>query len=89
MDDCPVHTALCGIEMFSLEIQNYPDHIPPETDLHKCLPITNKELVKTMYPEYFDGIGKFKDYKYNINIEENAKPVIHPARKVVIHVYKI
>ena len=70
--------------MSSPEIQNYPDNIPPATDLHKCLPITSKEQLKTMYPEYFDGIGKYKDYKYHISTEENAKPVIHPARKVAL-----
>ena len=37
-----------------------------------------------MYPECFNGIGKFKDYKYHISIEENAKPVVHPARKVAL-----
>ena len=27
-------------------------------------------------------MGKFKDYKYHISIKENAKSVVHPARKV-------
>ena len=44
----------------------------------------SKEQLKNMYPECFDGIGKFKDYKYHISIEENAKPVAHPARKVAL-----
>ena len=44
----------------------------------------SKEQLKTMYPECFDGIGKFNDYKYLISKEDNAKPVIHPARKVVL-----
>ena len=39
--------------------------------------------MKNMYPEYFDGIGKFKDYKC-ISIEENAKPVVHPAGKIAL-----
>ena len=37
-----------------------------------------------MCPECFNDIGKFKDYKYHISIEENAKPVIHTARKVAL-----
>ena len=44
----------------------------------------SKEQLKNMYPECFDGIGKYKDYKYHISIEENAKPVAHPARKVAL-----
>ena len=82
VDDCPDHTSEYGVETLSQEIQNHPDYIPPETDLHKCPPILNKEKLKTMYPECFNGIGKFRDYKYYFSIEENAKHIIHPARKV-------
>ena len=84
VDDCPDPTAEYGVEISSWEIQNNPDYIPSETDLHKCQLIINKEQLKTMYPEYFDGIGKFKDYNYHISIEENAKPVIYPIRKVAL-----
>ena len=35
-----------------------------------------------MYPECFYGIGKFKDYEYHITLEDNAKPVTHPPRKI-------
>ena len=44
----------------------------------------SKEQLETMYSECFDGIGKFKDYKYHVSIEENAKPVIHLTRKVAL-----
>ena len=81
MGDCPDHTAVYGVEMSS---QNHPDNIPPETDLHKCPPIMNKEQLKTMYPECLNGIGKFKDYRNHISVEEKAKPLIHPARKVAL-----
>ena len=84
MDDCQNHTAVHGIETSSPVIQNHPHYIPLKTDLHKCPPIMNKAQLKNMYPECFDGIGKFKDYKYHISMEENAKPVVHPARKVVL-----
>ena len=84
MNDCQDHTAVHGVERSSPVIQNHLDYIPLKTDLHKCPLITSKEHLKNMYPECFDGIGKFKDYKYHISIEGNAKPVVHPARKVVL-----
>ena len=82
MNDCQDHTAVYGVKTSSPVIQNHQDYIPLETDLHKCPPITSKEQLKNMYPECFDGIGKFKDYTYHISIEENAKPVVNPTRKV-------
>ena len=84
MNDCPDHTAVHGVETSSPEIKNDPDYIPPETDLHKHLPVMSKEQLRTMYPECFNGIGKFTDYKYHISIEENAKPVIHLGRKIAL-----
>ena len=35
-----------------------------------------------MYPECFYGIDKFKDFEYHITLEDNAKPVIYPPRKI-------
>ena len=32
-----------------------------------------------MYPECFNGIGKFKDYEYKIKFEDNVKPIVHLA----------
>ena len=81
MDDCQEHTAVHGIEKSSPVIQNLLNYVPLETDLHKCPLIMSKEQLKNMSPECFDGIGKFRDYKYHNSIEENAKPVVHPARK--------
>ena len=37
-----------------------------------------------MYPEWFYGIGKFKAYDYHITLEDNAKPVVHPLRKIAL-----
>ena len=84
MNDCQDHTAVHGVERSSPVIQNHPDYIPLKTDLHKCPLIMSKEQLEYMYPKCFDGIGTFKDYKYHISIEENAKPVTHPARKVTL-----
>ena len=84
MNDCQDHTKVHGVEKSSPVIQNHLDYIPLTTDLHKCPLIMSKEQLKNMYPEYFEGIGKFKDYKYHISLEENAEPVVHPARKVAL-----
>ena len=37
-----------------------------------------------MYPECFYGIGMFKDYEYHITLKDNAKPVIHPSKKILL-----
>ena len=84
MDDCQDDTAVHGVETSSPVIQNHLDYISLKIDLHKCPLIMSKEQLKNIYPECFDGIGKFKDYKYHISIEENTKPVVHPARKVAL-----
>ena len=60
MGDCQDHTTVHGVETSSSVIQNHLDYIPPETDLQKCPPIMSKEQLENMYPECFDGIGKFK-----------------------------
>ena len=84
MDNCQDHTAVHGVGMSSPVIPNHLDYIPLETDLHKFPLIMSKEWLKNVYLECFDGISKFKDYKYHISIGENAKPVVHPARKVAL-----
>ena len=37
-----------------------------------------------MYPECFTGIGTFKNYKYHIELDKNAKWVVHPERKIAL-----
>ena len=73
MNDCQDHTAVHCVERSSPKIHNHLDYIPLKTDLHKCPLIMSKEKLKNMYPECFDGIGKFKDYKCHISTEENEK----------------
>ena len=34
-----------------------------------------------MYPKCFTGIGTFKSYKYHIELDKNAKPVVHQVWK--------
>ena len=62
----------------------HPAYIPPVTDLQSRPPIMSKDQLRNMYPECFNGIGKFKNYEYHITLVDNAKPVIHPARKVAL-----
>ena len=37
-----------------------------------------------MYPEYFTGIGTFTNCKYHIELDKNAKPVVHLVRKIAL-----
>ena len=37
-----------------------------------------------MYPKWFTGIGTFKNYKYHIELDKNAKPVVCPVRKIAL-----
>ena len=37
-----------------------------------------------MYPECFTAIGTLKTYKYHIELDKNAKPVVHPVRKIAL-----
>ena len=78
LDQVPVH----DVKMSPSE--PHPDYIPLVTDLQSHPPITSKDQLRNMYPECFNGIGKFKNYEYHITLVDNAKPVIHPARKVAL-----
>ena len=35
-----------------------------------------------MYTECFAGVDTFKSYKYHIELDRNAKQVVHPVRKI-------
>ena len=37
-----------------------------------------------MYPECFKGIGKLKNDEYDIKLDDNAKPVTHPIKKITL-----
>ena len=32
----------------------------------------------------FNGAGKFNDYEYYVQLEHNAKSVVHPVRKIAL-----
>ena len=46
--------------------------------------ISSREQLRAMYPECFKGIGTIKNYKYHIELDKNAKPVVHPVRKIAL-----
>ena len=61
-----------------------PNYIHPECDIRSRPSIRSREQLRAMYPEYFTGIGTFKSYKYHIELDKNAKPVVHPVRRIVL-----
>jgi len=47
-------------------------------------PIGSKETLMDMYPDRFEGLGKFPG-KYHIDVRPDVKPVVKPPRKYPIH----
>ena len=45
----------------------------------------SKSTVLEEYKDYFDKIGRFPDDKYHIQLIDNPKSVVHPARSVPVH----
>ena len=46
--------------------------------------INNREQLRAMCPECFTGIGTCKNYKYHIELDKNAKLLVHPVRKIAL-----
>ena len=61
-----------------------PNYIHPESDIKSIPSINSRQQQRAMYPECFTGIGTFKNYKYHIELDKNAKPVVHLVRKIVL-----
>ena len=59
-------------------------YIHPESDLHSRPTINSKADLKEMYPECFGGVGMFKDFEYEINVDPKGKPVVHTPKRVPI-----
>ena len=55
-----------------------------QSDIKTRPSISSTEQLRAMYPECFAGIGTFKNYKYHIELDKNAKPVVHPVRKIAL-----
>ena len=46
--------------------------------------ISCKEQLRVVFPEWFTGIGTFNNYKYLIELNKNAKPVVHPVMRIAL-----
>ena len=44
--------------------------------------IDKKALLKTKFPEVFQGLGKLKRYQLKLHIDENVQPVAQPVRRI-------
>ena len=49
---------------------------------------SSSEILCNEYSDVFKGIGKLKDVKVKIHIDENVKPVIQPLRRIPFHIHK-
>ena len=61
-----------------------PNYMHPKIDIKSRPSVSSREQLRAMYPKCFTGIGTFKNYKYHIELNKNAKPVVHPVRKIVL-----
>ena len=61
-----------------------PTYIHLEIDIKTRPSISSRNQLRAMYPECFLGIGTFKNYKYHIELNKNAKPVVHPMRTIAL-----
>ena len=55
-----------------------------EVDSDVYSPIPDKETLVNLYPDRFEGLGKFPG-KYHIDVRSDVKPVVKPPRKYPIH----
>lgn len=53
---------------------------------HQNIPTV--EQLTTQYQDLFQGLGKLKDYKVQLHIDEGVPPVAQPHRRVPFHVRK-
>ena len=60
------------------------DYIRPNADLETRPQIRSKEQLKHMYPEYFDGIGEFKNFEYHIKLDPKFQSRIQTPHKVAL-----
>ena len=54
----------------------------------ECLDdVLSMSNILTEYPEIFHGLGKLKNYKHHIKVNESVSPVVHPPRRVPFAIY--
>ena len=46
------------------------------------------EKLKTEYQDIFQGIGKLKDFQFEIHVDENVEPVAQAPRRIPFHIRK-
>ena len=71
------------IDNVHLDFQG-PNYIHPESELKSRPSSSSREQLGAMYPEYFVGIDAFKNYRYHFELDKNAKPLVHPLRKIAL-----
>jgi hypothetical protein len=49
---------------------------------------SSSEILCNKYSDVFKGIGKLKDVKAKIHVDENGIPVIQPHRRIPFHIRK-
>jgi hypothetical protein len=49
---------------------------------------SSSEILCNTYSDVFKGIGKLKDVKGKIHVDENGIPVIQPHRRIPFHIRK-
>ena len=58
-------------------------YVHPETPIDERPPIKSKPDLKEMYPECFTNVTNcFPNYEYHIELDHNAKPVVHAPRRI-------
>ena len=71
----------------SISVVNNKPICKPESEsnyeIHDNVCIRDKETLKELYPDCFNGIGHFRK-KYKIELLDNAVPVVSPPRKYPI-----
>jgi hypothetical protein len=55
---------------------------------HAVSDMPDDHSILSEYPELFKGVGKLKDVKIKLHIDESVKPVAQKARRVPFHVRK-
>ena len=58
-----------------------------QSDPDTNTPIKNNESLMSMYPDRFEGLGKFPQ-KASLQLKENAVPVVHAPRRCPVHLKK-
>ena len=73
----PQHTEPCRVFL--------NERIKTEEVNHGHQTVQSKEDLKTLYPNIFNGIGKFPGEPYTITLDPNVRPRQMPHRPVPVH----